>query len=32
MNDQPTPLQEVTEDEARAWAKAEDVAIHFNEL
>ena len=32
MSEQTSPLQEVKEDEARAWAKAEDVAIHFNEL
>lgn len=25
-------LPELTEDQARAWAKAEDVAVHFNEL
>lgn len=32
MSDQPSSLAAVTEDEARAWTKAEDVAIHFNEM
>jgi hypothetical protein len=32
MADPTTELPKVNEDESRAWAKAEDVAIHFNEM
>lgn len=32
MADQTSELPKLTEDETRAWLKAEEVAVHFNEL